>query len=148
MVVYSAQRLGLFVLALVGLYLLRMGGWLWVVLAALIAWALSYVLLGRSRDAAALWLHERVSGRRRGRFAAGLDADAAAEDAEVAEVDGRPGTPTGASSDGQADAEQDAVAELEEPGAGQDGPQQGTPGAEHHGAGEQGGRERQQQHEQ
>lgn len=88
LVVYSVQRLALFAAALVGLYWLHVGGWLWVVLAALIAWALSYVLLARSRDAAALWLHDVIEGRRRGRFTRGLDADAAAEDAEAGGPDG------------------------------------------------------------
>lgn len=137
LVVYSAQRLALFLAALAALYALRMGGWLLVVVAAVVAWALSYVLLGRSRDAAALWLHERVSGRRTGRFGAGLAADAQAEDAEAART-----------SEGQAEAEQDSVGQLEEPGAGEHGTQQRAAGAEQDGAGQHGGREREQQHEQ
>ncbi len=66
LVVYSAQRLALFLGALLVLFWAHVGGWLLVVLAAVIAWALSYVLLPRSRDAAALWLASRVERSRTG----------------------------------------------------------------------------------
>lgn len=86
--VYSLLRLGLFALALVGLAWAGMGGWLLVVVAAFVAWAASYVLLGRWRDAAALWLAERAERRRTGpRISADIDADAAAEDAEAGSVE-------------------------------------------------------------
>ncbi|WP_304606160.1 DUF4229 domain-containing protein [Actinotalea lenta] len=85
LVVYSAQRLGLFVVALLVLFWLHLGGWLLVLLAALLAWALSYVLLGRSRDRAALWLSDRVEARRAGPRV--VDPDAAAEDAEVEDAE-------------------------------------------------------------
>lgn len=79
-IIYSVLRLGLFALALAGLWLAGMGGWLLVVVAAVVAWALSYAMLGRRRDAAARWLAER-RGAARPRFAPGVEADAAAEDA-------------------------------------------------------------------
>lgn len=144
LVVYSVQRLALFAAALVGLYWLHVGGWLLVVLAALVAGVLSYVLLARSRDAAALWLHDVVEGRRRGRFSRGLDADAAAEDAEA----GGPATGPATGLEGEAQPEEDAVAELEEAGAGEDGAQQRAAGAEQHGRGEQPHGQGEQQHEQ
>ncbi|HMO11631.1 MAG TPA: DUF4229 domain-containing protein, partial [Actinotalea sp.] len=67
LVVYSVQRLGLFAAALGALFWLRVGGWLLVLLAALIAWALSYVLLAGPRDRAAVWVAHRVEARRAGR---------------------------------------------------------------------------------
>src|SRR5665648_775070 len=51
-IVYSVLRLGLFALALLGLWATGMGGWLLVVVAAVAAGALSYVLLGHQRPAA------------------------------------------------------------------------------------------------
>lgn len=81
-IVYSVLRLGLFALALVGLWAAGMGGWLLVVVAAVAAGALSYVLLGRQRTAAATWIAERRAGTAP-RFSPGVEADAAAEDAEV-----------------------------------------------------------------
>ena len=52
-IIYSVLRLGLFLAALVGLWLAGMGGWLLVLVAAVVAWAVSYAVLGRQRDAAA-----------------------------------------------------------------------------------------------
>ena len=91
---YSVARLGLFALALVGLWLAGMGGWLLVLVAALVAWAVSYALLGARRDAAALWIAGR-RGAERPRFGAAVEADAAAEDAaaENASTDGLDGRP-------------------------------------------------------
>ena len=156
LVVYSAQRLGLFVAALAALAAMSVGGWLLVVLAAVIAAILSYVLLGRSRDAAALWLHDRVSGRRSGRFGAGLAADAAAEDAAVDRLSDpggqravpEPAAAQGAASQRETETQQRPVGELEQTGAGQDGAEQDPARAEQDGAAEQGGRQREQQHEQ
>src|SRR5674476_1308851 len=51
-ILYSVLRLGLFALALLGLWATGMGGWLLVVVAAVAAGALSYVLLGHQRTAA------------------------------------------------------------------------------------------------
>jgi uncharacterized membrane protein YedE/YeeE len=78
-IIYSVLRLGLFVLAMAGLWLAGMGGWLLVLVAALVAWALSYAVLGGRRDAAARWLAQRHGARPR--FSPGVEADAAAEDA-------------------------------------------------------------------
>lgn len=84
MVVYSLLRLGLLAAALVALWAVGLGGWLLVVVAAVVAWALSYVLLGGPRDRAALWVAERARARRSGpRFTPGVESDAAAEDAEA-----------------------------------------------------------------
>jgi len=138
LVVYSAERLALFVAALLALFWLHLGGWLLVLLAAVIAWALSYVLLGRSRDRAAQWLAERVAARRSG--ARRADPDAEAEDAEVeggraagAEV----ARSTVPGSEGQAEPQEDAVAELEQTGPGQDGAQQDPARSDHHRGGQQ-----------
>ncbi len=77
-VTYSLLRLGVFVLALVGLWFAGMGSWLLVVVAAVVAAALSYVLFGKQRVAAAQWLADR---RERPRFSRAVEEDAAAEDA-------------------------------------------------------------------
>src|SRR5665647_3205683 len=86
-IVYSVLRLGLFALALPGLWAAGMGGWLLVVVAAVAAGALSYVLLGRQRTAAAIWIAERRAGTGP-RFSPGVEADAAAEDAEAQQPPG------------------------------------------------------------
>ncbi|WP_223145102.1 DUF4229 domain-containing protein [Actinotalea subterranea] len=90
LVVYSALRLGLFAAALGALWWVGLGGWLLVVVAAVVAWALSYVLLAGPRDAAALWLAGRAERRAAGRrFSAQVESDAAAEDAEASVVEAR-----------------------------------------------------------
>jgi hypothetical protein len=142
--VYSAQRLALFVAALLALFWLHLGGWLLVLLAAIIAWALSYVLLGRSRDRAALWIAERVEARRSG--ARPTDPDAEAEDAEADAGGPRPDGAVG--SERQPEPQEDAVAELEQAGAGQDGAQQDPARAEQHRGGQQRDGQGEQQHEQ
>lgn len=146
---YSVQRLALFVAALLALFWLHLGGWLLVVLAAVVAWALSYVLLGRSRDRAGRWIAQRVEARRSG--GPRTDPDADAEDAEVdgaraADAEAASAGPAG--SHGQADSQQDAVAELEQPGPGQDGAEQDPARTDEHGRGQQRDRQGQQQHEQ
>jgi len=81
-VVYSLLRLGAFVLALLGLWLAGMGSWLLVVVAAVVAAALSYVLFGKQRDAAAAWIADRrATGEQGPRFSRAVRDDAAAEDA-------------------------------------------------------------------
>lgn len=88
---YSLLRLALFVLALVVFVGLGTGWLLGVVLAALAAALLSYVLLRGYRDRAALWLQRRAEARGdRPRLSRRATADAADEDAEVdaAERDG------------------------------------------------------------
>ncbi len=88
---YSLLRLALFVVALVVFVGLGTGWLLGVVLAALAAALLSYVLLRGYRDRAALWLQQRSEARGdRPRLSRRATADAAEEDAEVdaAERDG------------------------------------------------------------
>jgi len=97
--VYSLLRLGLFAVCLGVLYLVGMRSWLLVVLAALIAWGLSYVLLNRWRDAAASQLAEAAERRKelggkaeltgKARAEADLE-DAADEAARTAEPETEP----------------------------------------------------------
>lgn len=79
-VTYSLLRLGVFVLALVGLWFAGMGSWLLVVVAAVVAAALSYVLFGKQRVAAAQWIADRRAPGAP-RFSRAVEEDAAAEDA-------------------------------------------------------------------
>lgn len=79
-VTYSLLRLAVFVVALVGLWLAGMGSWLLVVVAAVVAAALSYVLFGKQRAAAAQWLADRRAPGAP-RFSRAVEEDAAAEDA-------------------------------------------------------------------
>lgn len=81
-VVYTLLRAALFLAATGLLWWAGMRSWLAPVVGAVIAWALSYVLLARQRDAAARHLAQRAGTRRSG-APAGVDADAAAEDAEA-----------------------------------------------------------------
>lgn len=85
LIVYSVLRLAVLAAAMLALWAVGMGGWLLVVVAALAAWAISYVVLAGPRDRAALWLAERARRRREAgsRFTPGVEADAAAEDAEA-----------------------------------------------------------------
>lgn len=83
-VTYTALRLGLLAAAAVVLYLLGMRGWLLVLVAALVGWGLSYLLLARQRDAAARSLAARDARRRAAR---GTDEDTLAEDAEADAAD-------------------------------------------------------------
>jgi hypothetical protein len=87
LVVYSLLRLVLFgacwwLLAWVGL-----NPWLAVVVAAFLAWGLSYVALPGPRDAAARWLAARDAERKarggRPHLSARAQQDAADEDAQV-----------------------------------------------------------------
>lgn len=120
LVIYTLLRLGLFAVALVGLVLAGVGGWLAVLLAVVIAWAAAYLLLTRQRDDAVRWMAERSQRRKAAgvRFSRGVEDDARAEDAESAQA-----SPAGApaASEGQAEAEQDPVTELERRRPGQDG---------------------------
>ena len=128
-----------------------------MVVAAFLAWAVSYLALAGPRDRAALWVSERVERRRTGpRFGAGVEADAAEEDAEAGEWPGAVpvsgarvgGAPDGGASDGEAEAEQHAVPEREQSRPGEDGPEQDTASAGEDGRGEQAHREGEQQREQ
>jgi hypothetical protein len=86
---YTATRLGIFGGCVLLLWRFGMGGWLLAALAAVVAWAISYLLLPRQRAAAVRELAERDERRRAAgrRFSAGIDADAAAEDAADATPD-------------------------------------------------------------
>ena len=77
-VTYSLLRLAVFALALLGLWLAGMGSWLLVVVAAVVAAALSYVILGKQRSAAVAWMADRRSPAR---FSRAVQDDADAEDA-------------------------------------------------------------------
>jgi len=80
---YTLTRLGIFGVCVLLLWWFGMGGWLLVAVAAVAAWALSYLLLPRQRAAAVHEMAERAERRRAEgrRFTAGIDADAATEDA-------------------------------------------------------------------
>ncbi len=135
-IVYSIQRLALFAVASVVLFALHVGGWLLVVLAAVIAWVLSYVLLKRSRDAAALWVYERTSGHTQSRLSRELAADALAEDNEV----------TGSQS--QTEAEQNTERQLDQTGTEQNRLEQSPPGPEHDSRDQDPDRQGEQHHQQ
>ena len=149
-VIYSLLRLGLFVSALLALWALHLGGWLLVVVAAFLAWAVSYLALAGPRDRAALWVSDRVERRRTGpRFSPAVEADALDEDSEVtatAPAGGPRADRTG--SEREAEPEQDAEAELEHARPGEHGSQQHAAGAGDDGAGEQADGQREEQHEQ
>lgn len=76
--IYSLLRLAIFIVTVGVLYLVGMGGWLVVLVAAIIAAAVSYLALAKQRDAAAVFLEHRAA--RRTRRPSTADADAAAED--------------------------------------------------------------------
>lgn len=80
---YTALRLALFGALVALLAWVGARDWLLVLVAALAAWALSYVLLGRQRAAAARWVERRAHERpaRPGRLATAIEEDAAVEDA-------------------------------------------------------------------
>ncbi|WP_344098832.1 DUF4229 domain-containing protein [Myceligenerans crystallogenes] len=82
LVIYTVLRLALFAGAVGLLYVAGLRSWLLVGVGALVAFALSYVLLARPRDAAARWLAERRD-RRRTSASTTAAADAAHEDAAV-----------------------------------------------------------------
>lgn len=83
LVIYSALRLGLLAGCFALGYWAGLRTWLLLAVAVFAAWGLSYVLLAGPRDAAAVWVAERVERRRRGErhFPGGADDDAALEDA-------------------------------------------------------------------
>lgn len=152
LVVYSLLRLALLVAALAVGWAVGLRGWLLVVVATVVAWAVSYLALHRQRTAAALWLAERAERRRRGarRISAEVDSDALAEDAEADHAGRGPGArpASEARSHGEAEPEQDAVGELEGTGAREDGPQQDAPRTEQHRDDEDPRGHREQQHQQ
>ena len=96
---YSVARLALIAACAVGLSLAGLHPVAAVVVGALLAWGLSYVLLSRPRDAAARYLAARADRRRRGEtsgLAARIRDDAAAEDAAVdgMQADGQSASPS------------------------------------------------------
>lgn len=83
-VTYSLLRLGLFAVCLVGLVLVGTGWLLGVVLAAVLAALLSYLLLAGPRTRAARWLQARSEARGdRPKLSRKAAEDAAEEDAAV-----------------------------------------------------------------
>ncbi|MEN1975494.1 DUF4229 domain-containing protein [Cellulomonas sp. P4] len=95
-VTYSLLRLALFVVCLAGLVLAGTGWLLGVVLAAVLAALLSYLLLAGPRDRAALWLQARSEARGdRPRLSRRATEDAAAEDAAVDAATDGPAAPAG-----------------------------------------------------
>jgi hypothetical protein len=82
-VIYTVLRLALFAGALGLLYAVGLRSWLLLGVAAVVALALSYVLLNGPRDAAATWLAERRDRRRTRKGGSTADQDAAHEDAIV-----------------------------------------------------------------
>jgi hypothetical protein len=91
LLVYTVLRLALFVGVLAVIALIGARGWLLLLLAAVISFALSYVLLRGPRERLAEQVAARAdpSRRRPGRLSNALDDDARAEDDAV---DGRPPT--------------------------------------------------------
>lgn len=80
---YSALRLGLLGVCFALGYWAGLRTWLLLVVAVLVAWGLSYVLLAGPRDAAAAYVARRVERRHAvdGRGPRAADDDAAVEDA-------------------------------------------------------------------
>jgi Protein of unknown function (DUF4229) len=84
-VMYSALRLALIAAVAVILYLVGMRNVLLWVVAIVLALLVSYLALGRQREAAAVYLAERRARRARTgeRFSRAAEEDAAAEDEQV-----------------------------------------------------------------
>jgi hypothetical protein len=84
LVTYSALRLGLLAACFALGYWAGLRIWLLLFVATFAAWGLSYVLLARPREAAAVYLAERAQQRAAGTRPPGhADLDAAQEDAVV-----------------------------------------------------------------
>ena len=85
LVTYSALRIALLAVCFGLGYRAGLRTWLLLLVATLVAWGLSYVLLGGPRDRAATYLAERAQSRRAGgqRFSASAEADAEHEDSVV-----------------------------------------------------------------
>jgi hypothetical protein len=88
LLVYSLLRLALLVVCVVGLWFAGMGPVYSLLLGAVLAFMLSYLLLARPRDRAALWLQARAEARGdRPRLSRSATEDAALEDAAVDRAD-------------------------------------------------------------
>jgi hypothetical protein len=79
---YSILRLTLLVAVGLVLWLVGARGWLWLLLTAVVSFALSYVLLQVPREQVARALEDRDPARRGRRAPRRIDQDAADEDAE------------------------------------------------------------------
>lgn len=79
-VTFSLLRLGLLAVSLGALWLVGLRDWLLVVVATVVALALSYLFLARQRDAAARYLAERSERRKAERAERAVGPDEAAED--------------------------------------------------------------------
>ncbi|MFC8600684.1 DUF4229 domain-containing protein [Isoptericola sp. NPDC057191] len=97
LVMYTVWRILLFVAALGGGYLLGLRSWLLVLVAAVVAFAVSYLALGGPRDSAARWLAEKEQRRKDG--SAKHDVDTDYEDA-VMDRESAEGTGTAADGSG------------------------------------------------
>ncbi|WP_125773416.1 DUF4229 domain-containing protein [Antribacter gilvus] len=91
LLVYSLLRVGLFAVLVLALYWVGLRDWLLVLVAAVLAFALSYLLLRGPRDASARWLAERSGRAAAGDPAARGFTREAVDDADVedAAVDAR-----------------------------------------------------------
>lgn len=79
---YTVLRLLIFAAAFGVGYLAGLRSWLLLLVAIVVAFAVSYILLAKQKDAAALWIAARAERRRTGDegLAKVIDEDAAAED--------------------------------------------------------------------
>lgn len=151
LLVYTLLRV-LLVLAAAGLlYLLGMRSWLLWVTAVVVGALLSYLFLRPPGRAAAGVLAEYSPVRaERPVFSPAVEADAAYEDALVDDAEASAAGRTGETStlEREPDAEEDAVAELEQPRVAQHRDEVAAGGAAEDGAGEADRPGRQQEHEQ
>ena len=87
--VYTLLRLALFAVVTVALWFVGMRSWLAPVAGLFVAWALSYVLLGRQSRAAAAWGEQRATARVGSRRVTASDEDASYEDAALDAAEAR-----------------------------------------------------------
>lgn len=93
--VYTLLRLVLFAVVTSALWFVGMRSWLAPVAGMLVAWALSYVLLGRQSRAAAAWVERRAKAREGARRVTAADEDASYEDAAVDAAEARAAAQSG-----------------------------------------------------
>lgn len=93
--VYTLLRLVLFAVVTAALWFVGMRSWLAPVAGMLVAWALSYVLLGRQSRAAAAWVERRAKAREGARRVTAADEDASYEDAAVDAAEARAAAQSG-----------------------------------------------------
>ncbi|MFE6969034.1 DUF4229 domain-containing protein [Isoptericola sp. NPDC057653] len=75
LVMYTVWRILLFVAALGAGYVLGLRSWLLVLVAAVVAFAVSYLALAGPREAAAVWLAEKEQRRKDGSAKHDVDTD-------------------------------------------------------------------------